>query len=106
MQIIRLPPGNMSWIIQIRNLFALKVLDHEVRIDDLPDVCVKYFTRRTDHDLDHLESNLPLREVVQDLYSTDPTQETRPIDHAGYMTPIRQHELDHTDQEIYMSGNI
>ena len=31
-----------------------------------------------DHDLDHLVPHLPLQEVVQDLYSTDPTQETRP----------------------------
>ena len=31
-----------------------------------------------DHDLDHLDPNLPLWEVVQDLHSTDQTQETRP----------------------------
>ena len=34
--------------------------------------------RRTDHDLDHLVPNMPLRDVVQDLYSTDPTQEACP----------------------------
>ena len=28
-----------------------------------------------DHDLDHLDPNLPLRAVVQDLYSTDLTQD-------------------------------
>ena len=39
MQIIRLQPGNMSEIIQIRNLSALKSIDYEVRIDDLSDVC-------------------------------------------------------------------
>ena len=31
-------------------------------------------TRQTDHDLHHLDPNLPLH-VVQDLHSTDPTQE-------------------------------
>ena len=33
-------------------------------------------TDQIDHDVDHLAPHLPLREVVQDLYSTDPTQET------------------------------
>ena len=28
------------------------------------------------HDLDNLDPHLPLQVVVQDLYSTDPTQET------------------------------
>ena len=32
--------------------------------------------RLTDHDLYHLDPNLPLWDDVQDLYSTDPTQET------------------------------
>ena len=32
-------------------------------------------TDQTDHDLDHLDPNLPLWDVVQDLYSTEPTQE-------------------------------
>ena len=31
-------PGNTCWIIQIRNVSALKCLDHDVRIDDLSDV--------------------------------------------------------------------
>ena len=31
--------------------------------------------------------------------STDPTQESCPIDHAGYTAPTRQRELDHTAQE-------
>ena len=45
MQIVRLPPGNMSQIIQIiqiihvRDIYALKGLDHEVGIGDLSDVC-------------------------------------------------------------------
>ena len=38
MQITRLPHGNMSEIIQIRNISALKDLDHQVRIGDLSDV--------------------------------------------------------------------
>ena len=40
-----------------------------------------FFTRGTDqidHDLDHLYPNLPLGLVVQDLYSTHSTLETRP----------------------------
>ena len=32
-QIIRLPPGNMSYIIGIRNLSTLKNLDRELGID-------------------------------------------------------------------------
>ena len=38
---------------------------------------------------------------MQDLYSTDPTQDTCPavVDHAEYAAPTRQHELDPTDQE-------
>ena len=35
-------------------------------------------TDQIDHDLDHLDPNLPLLNVVQDLYRTDPTQESRP----------------------------
>ena len=37
----------------------------------------EYSTPRTDHDLlvDHLDPNLPLLDVVQDLCSTDPTPE-------------------------------
>ena len=34
---------------------------------------------------------------MQDLYSTDPIQETYALDQAGYATHTRQHELDHTD---------
>ena len=34
-------------------------------------------TGQIDHDLDHLRPNLPLRHAVQDMYSTDPTPETR-----------------------------
>ena len=39
MQIIPLPPGNVSQIIQIRNLSALKYLDPRVGIDGLAAVC-------------------------------------------------------------------
>ena len=38
----------------------------------------KYCTRRTDDDLDHLDPSLPLWDAVQDLYSTDPTEEPCP----------------------------
>ena len=59
-------------------------------------------TRRADqigHDLDNLSPSLPLWDVAQDLYNTDPTQETCPtVDHAEYTAPTRQCELDHTDQ--------
>ena len=48
-----------------------------------------------DNYLDHPVSRLPLLEVVQDLYSTDPTR-NRVLDQADYTAPIRQHELDHT----------
>ena len=34
-------------------------------------------TDQTDHDLDHLDPNLPVWRAVQDLYRTDPIQETR-----------------------------
>ena len=37
MQVIQLPPGDMSYIIQIRNISALKDADHKVGIDDLSD---------------------------------------------------------------------
>ena len=48
-----------------------------------------------DHDLDHLESNLPLWEVVQGgLYRTGPSQETYPRSCRLYTVPTRQHELD------------
>ena len=39
MQIMQLPPGNMSQIIQLRDLSALEGLDHQVGIDELCDVC-------------------------------------------------------------------
>ena len=35
MQILRLPLGNTSYIIQMKNLSALKDLDHQVGIDYL-----------------------------------------------------------------------
>ena len=35
---------------------------------------------------------------VQDLFSTDPTQETCPaVDHADYTAPTRQHDPGHAD---------
>ena len=44
-------------------------------------------TRRTDHDLDNLD-NLTYRYVVQDLRSTDPTQETGPRSPRERIYPI------------------
>lgn len=39
MQNIRLPPCNMmSQMIQMRIVYSLKDLDHEVGVDDIPDV--------------------------------------------------------------------
>ena len=58
-------------------------------------------TRRTDqmdHDLDPIDPNLPLCDAVQDLYSTDPTQEPCPRSCRLYTAPTLQHELDITAQ--------
>ena len=41
-------------------------------------VPTKPHTHPTDHDLDHLDSNLPFWGAVQDLYSIDPTQKPCP----------------------------
>lgn len=51
------------------------------------------------HDLDH-NPNLPLRNVVQGLQSTDPTKNNL-LDHAGYTTPTPATwaTVDHEDQE-------
>ena len=38
MQIVQPPPGNMSYTIQIRTTSALRNLDPELGINDLPDV--------------------------------------------------------------------
>ena len=71
---------------------------------------------RIDYDLDHLDPNLPLRDIVQDPYNTDTVQiqlRKHVLDHADYTAPVQQHELDHTDQESIRreisrscSGNI
>ena len=35
---------------------------------------------------------------MQDLYGTDPTQESCAVDHADYyVAPTRPHKVDHTD---------
>ena len=48
---------------------------------------------------DHLDSNLTFEGAVQDLYATDPAQETCAIiDRANCTGPTRQYELDHTDE--------
>ena len=58
--------------------------------------------RNNDLQIDHLQIDqkdptLQLHDVVQDLYSVDPTQETCPIlDDVGYTAPTRQHDPDHT----------
>ena len=73
----------------------------------------KAFTHRADrlqidHDIDNPVPHLPLRELLQDLHSTDPNQKTcdiacrvyetcailRSIYHADDTGPIRRHELD------------
>ena len=55
---------------------------------------------QTDHDLDHLSPHLPLWSYVQDLHSTDPTQETCPRTSCRlYGSRPGNIQLDHTDQE-------
>ena len=57
-----------------------------------------------DQNLDHLDRNPPLWDAVQDLNSTDPTQDTGPtVDHDDYTAPTRQDELDHVYRS-YRSG--
>ena len=45
---------------------------------------------------------------MQDLYKTDPTQETRPRSCrlCGYIAPTRQRERDHTDQGTLCPAEI
>ena len=57
-----------------------------------------FSTRRTDHDLDHLDPNLPFCDAVHDLHITNPTRK-HALDNADYTAPTRQHKLDHADQE-------
>ena len=110
-------------------LSAHDLFVHDLSEDDLSDVCSSvttwpgfdkmvcsshYFTRRTDQ-IDHLQiyhlqidkidqiiPHLPFRDVMQDIYSTNPTQETCPtLGQPEYTAPTRPHELDrtnHTDQ--------
>ena len=49
-------------------------ISHVGQIDDDLDHLDR--TGQIDHDLDHVDPSLPLRDGGQDLYSTDPTQET------------------------------
>ena len=70
---------NYDAITECRNIEISKFYPNTIEI--LP----KYYrnitlksTRRTDHDLDHLDPNLPLRNVMQDPSSAYPTQETCP----------------------------
>ena len=60
----------------------------------------KYLSRRTDHidhDLDHLYPNLPLWDVVQDLYSADPTPEACPKSSGLFRSTPGNTELEHSD---------
>ena len=67
MQVIRLPPGNMSrsiqiiQIIQIRNISALKDLDHEVEqiIQIICSRCAFFFTKRADRERMHPSRHPP-----------------------------------------------
>ena len=50
--------------------------------------------------LQTVDPNMPLGDVIQGLYTTDPTQDTRAaVDRADYEVPTWQHELDRIDQE-------
>ena len=59
-------------------------------------------TDRTDRDLDGLHPGLPLSDIVKDLYSTDPIQETcaRPCRLYGFQTATGATAVDHTDQVL------
>ena len=64
-----------------------------------------YFTRRTDHDLDNRDPHLPLGDVVQDLYSTDPTRELRPRSCRTYGSdPATWAIVDDADTESICPG--
>ena len=52
--------------------------------------CINYFTSLANHDLDRPVPHLPLWEIVQDLRSTDPTQETRVLDYVDFTGPAQQ----------------
>ena len=51
-----------------------------------------------------IDPNLPLEDIVRDLYSSNPPHETcATIDHTDHTARTRQHELDHT---WYKSSNL
>ena len=60
-------------------------------------------TLRIDHDLYHVDPNLPLSDVAQNLRSTNQLRE-HVLHHAGCAAPTCKHELDHTDQEYTVSA--
>ena len=52
-------------------------------------------TSRTDHDLDHLDANLPLRCAVR-ICIVQIHYKEHVVDDSDYAASTRQHELDHT----------
>ena len=46
-----------------------------------------------DHDLDHLDPNLPLLDVVQDICTVQIQPRKPVVFHADYAAPTRLHEL-------------
>ena len=62
-------------------------------------------TDQIDHHLHHPDPNLPSWDVVQDLYSTDATQETCARSYRLY-APTQQHELDYTDHTDHTDQNL
>ena len=57
---------------------------------------------RSDHDLDHIGPNLPLWYVQHDLHSTDPTKSKHVPGQPDHTAPIRQHDLDRSDEKCYL----
>ena len=54
------------------DLYQMHQIDHDLDQIDQIDRDLD----QIDHDLNHLVPNLPLRDVVRNLYNTDPPQET------------------------------
>ena len=73
------------WVILLCGLSCLQC-PHVGQIDQI------------DHDLDHPDPNLAFWGVVQDLFSTDPTQETCPPSCRLFDAHLETWELDDTDQ--------
>ena len=67
---------------------------HNRQADCMTTEMIKVNTRRTEHDICHLDPNLPRRAVVRDMYGTDPTQETYARSCRLYDS-TRQQEIDY-----------